>query len=199
MGRVFVKSSERMDLAKNKIEFQEFIIKWKTISERGADILRIAAAQRDGSFNYVEDISNVVVELKAELDEMYAFLGNVLENNSVVLQYKDEGIDEINQNAALKDHIRQLQACVHMFDQDYVMKETIQAILSSSSQISSVQHLNGFYSTMAAARCYGHQPWASLMESLELAKIGIGIDITNEHRRDCELDLCQNHSTSFIV
>ncbi|KAJ2962139.1 hypothetical protein NQZ79_g2619 [Umbelopsis isabellina] len=135
-----------MDIAKDRLELQEFITKWRTISERGADILRIAAAQRDGSFNYLEDITNVVVELKAELDGMYAFLGNVLDNNSVVIQYKDEDGAGRDRGSALKDHISQLQGCVHMFDQDYVMKETIQAILSSSSQTSSLQHLNGFYS-----------------------------------------------------
>lgn len=60
--------------------------------------------------------------MKAELDGMYAFLGNVLDNNSVDLQYQDEGSEEIKQKSALRDHIRQLQTCVHMFDQDYVMK-----------------------------------------------------------------------------
>lgn len=61
-------------------------------------------------------------KVKAELDGMYAFLGNVLENNSVVIQYKDEDGAGRDRGSALKDHISQLQGCVHMFDQDYVMK-----------------------------------------------------------------------------
>ncbi|CAM0135704.1 unnamed protein product [Umbelopsis sp. WA50703] len=89
-------------------------------------------------------------KVKAELDGMYAFLGDILENNAVVLQYKEGGNDDRGQDAVLNDYIRQLQSCVHMFDQDYVMKETIQAILSSSSQLSSLQHLNGFYSVWTA-------------------------------------------------
>jgi hypothetical protein len=53
---------------------------------------------------------------------MYAFQGDILENNAVVLQYKEGGNDDRGQDAVLNDYIRQLQSCVHMFDQDYVMK-----------------------------------------------------------------------------
>ncbi|CAO3686131.1 unnamed protein product [Umbelopsis ramanniana] len=140
----------------------ECITSWKKSSSRGSDILRTAAAQRDGrvptmpvssitaadnntslgSFNYIQDLWGAVNELRGYLDDMYVLFDKHLQENQMAFQFRTEKGDE----GGVDNYTSLYKACLDMLDQDYIMKQTIQAVLNAPEGATLPQHLIGFSS-----------------------------------------------------
>ncbi|KAH8554576.1 hypothetical protein BGW37DRAFT_202845 [Umbelopsis sp. PMI_123] len=115
---------------------------WKKSSGRGSDILRTAAAQRDGSFNYGQDLLEVINELRACLDSLYTQFDDYLKEKDIAIQIPSEK----GSGDGMVESVTLFKACLDMLDQDFIMKETIQAVLSASDSSIHPQHLVGFSS-----------------------------------------------------
>ncbi|KAI9279719.1 hypothetical protein BC943DRAFT_363725 [Umbelopsis sp. AD052] len=120
----------------------ECITRWKKTSGRGSDILRTAAAQRDGSFNYIQDLLDVVNELRGYLENMYLLFDEHLQEKQMAFHIQAEKGDE----GGINDYTSLYMSCLDMLDQDYIMKQTIQAILNAPEGSAHPQHLIGFSS-----------------------------------------------------
>ncbi|KAI8576267.1 hypothetical protein K450DRAFT_257479, partial [Umbelopsis ramanniana AG] len=117
------------------------ITRWKKSSGRGSDILRTAAAQRDGSFNYIQDLSEVVNELRGYLDDMYVLFDEHLQEKQMAFQIQAEKGDE----GGVDNFTCLYKTCLDMLDQDYIMK----AVLNAPEGSAHPQHLIGFSSVWA--------------------------------------------------
>lgn len=67
--------------------------------------------------------SDLILVVEVHLDEMYTLFERFLQDNGIALRFGEESCE--NQTADLGEYATLFKKCVHMFDQDFVMKVSI--------------------------------------------------------------------------